>query len=71
MLDHMSLEKEQRVLSKKLDAAVALLEEVSGKDAEEIQALINVRFKYDKLRILVVDDESAMRELAKGSAHRL
>ena len=30
MLDHMRSEKEQRVLSKKLDAAVALLEEVSG-----------------------------------------
>ena len=67
MLDHMRSEKEQRVLSKKLDAAVALLEEVSGKGAEEIQTLINARVEDEKLRILIVDDEPAMRELVKAA----
>ena len=33
----------------------------------EIQALINARVKDEKLRILVVDDESAMRELVKAA----
>ena len=57
--------KEQRVLRKRLDAAVDLLGEKTGIEAEEARALIDERAIDGKLHILVVDDEPAMRELIK------
>ncbi|MDP6699792.1 MAG: response regulator [Candidatus Latescibacteria bacterium] len=55
--------KEQRGLRKKLDSAVELLTEKAGLAAEEARALIDERATDERLRILIVDDEPAMRQL--------
>jgi len=67
MLDRVHSEKERRNLRKKLDAAVALLVEKAGLEAQEAQALIDGRVEDEKVRILIVDDEPAMRQLVKSS----
>ena len=67
MLDRVRSQKEQRGLHKKLAAAVALLAEKGQMEVEEAQALVDGRVVDEKLRILIVDDEPAMRQLVKNS----
>ena len=59
--------KELRGLRKRLDGAVDLLIEKAGLAAEEARALIDERATDGKLRILIVDDEPATRQMVKTS----
>lgn len=67
MLDRVRAEKEQRGLRKKPAVAVELLAEQAGMGIEKAQALIDGQVEDEKLRILIVDDEPAMRQLVKSS----
>ncbi len=67
ILDQVRSQKEQREAKKKLAVAVALLAEKAGIEVEEAQALVDGRVVDEKLRILIVDDEQAVRQLVQRS----
>ena len=66
VLERERSEKERRRLSKKLDVAVKLLAEKAGLTVEEAEAFLDESVEDEK-RILIVDDEPAMRKLVKNS----
>ena len=62
ILERVRSQKEQRAIEK---LAVALLAEKAGIEVEEAQILVDRRVVEDKLRILIVVDEPAVRQLVQ------
>ena len=65
VLERVRSQKDQRAVEKKLAVAVALLAEKSGIEVEEAQILVDECVVEEKLRILIVDDEPAVRQLVQ------
>ncbi len=62
ILERVRSQKEQRAIEK---LAVALLAEKAGIEVEEAQILVDRRVVEEKLRILIVVDEPAVRQLVQ------
>ena len=62
ILERVRSQKEQRAIQK---LAVALLAEKAGIEVEEAQILVDRRVVEEKLRILIVVDEPAVRQLVQ------
>ena len=62
VLERVRSQKEQRAIEK---LAVALLAEKAGIEVEEAQILVDRRVVEEKLRILIVVDEPAVRQLVQ------
>ena len=62
ILERVRSQKEQRAIEK---LAVALLAEKAGIEVEEAQILVGRRVVEEKLRILIVVDEPAVRQLVQ------
>ena len=62
ILERVRSQKEQRAIEK---LAMALLAEKAGIEVEEAQILVDRRVVEEKLRILIVVDEPAVRQLVQ------
>jgi len=65
LLHRVQTEKELRVLRNMLDVAVRALAEKDGISAEQVRVQLEERAGDDRLSILVVDDEEAVRQFVR------